>query len=84
MNRRFLFWDPQLANNSITAQVAANPFTADLALGMNGPKDLATIGDLVTFTIMVTNNGPDEAKSVATDASSYASISSRIPDRMDL
>jgi len=64
MNRRLLFWDPQLANNSITAQVAANPFTADLALGMNGPKDLATIGDLVTFTIMLTNNGPDEAKSV--------------------
>lgn len=40
------------------------PATADLALGITGSPGSVVQGDLVTYTIVVTNNGPDAAPAV--------------------
>ena len=40
------------------------PATADLALGITGAPANVVQGDLVTYTIVVTNNGPDAAPAV--------------------
>jgi uncharacterized repeat protein (TIGR01451 family)/fimbrial isopeptide formation D2 family protein len=54
--------DPDLDNNTDTEQTFVDP--ADLALTKTADKSEALIGDTVTFTIVVTNNGPDAATGV--------------------
>jgi uncharacterized repeat protein (TIGR01451 family) len=47
---------------------------ADLALGLKTTPDRGTIGSNLTYTISVTNNGPDTAKSVAVNQNLPASV----------
>ncbi|WP_055490075.1 DUF11 domain-containing protein [Streptomyces sp. TP-A0356] len=50
--------DPNLANNTTTSNVAVTQRQVDLAVSKAGPTS-AKEGDQVTYTITVTNNGPD-------------------------
>jgi uncharacterized repeat protein (TIGR01451 family) len=54
--------DPNASNNaaSATTTVAANATSADLAVVKSGPASVQ-VGDIMTYTIVVTNNGPDAA-----------------------
>lgn len=59
--------DPNPANNSASA--ATNLLTADVAITKNGSPATVAAGSNVTWTIVVTNNGPDAASNVTmTDA----------------
>ncbi len=59
--------DPNPANNSASA--ATNIVTADIAVSKSGSPATVAAGGNVTWTIVVTNNGPGDASNVAmTDA----------------
>ena len=59
-------WDPDLGNNS--SRTPINPQDADLSVQKVVNNPTPQVGDNVTFTITVKNNGPDTAKNVqATD-----------------
>src|SRR5262249_47304215 len=55
-------FDPDPANNSDTASV--NPQEADLALGKTVSDPTPNVGDTVTFTVTLTDNGPSTATNV--------------------
>jgi len=55
--------DPNLGNNSYTESTLVDP--ADIVLTKNVDKTTATVGDVVTYTITATNNGPDNATGVS-------------------
>src|SRR5262249_26016484 len=55
--------DPNVANNSGTASV--NPQQADLALSKTVDNPTPNVGDTVTFTITLTDNGPNNATGVS-------------------
>ncbi|MDO7845145.1 right-handed parallel beta-helix repeat-containing protein [Hymenobacter sp. M29] len=55
--------DNVLANNLATAQVTVNPALTDVATKMTGPAS-ATAGQLLSYTVTTTNNGPAPANSV--------------------
>ncbi|HEY7440658.1 MAG TPA: DUF11 domain-containing protein [Acidimicrobiia bacterium] len=60
-------FDPNTANNSDTASV--NPLEADLALSKTVSDATPNVGDQVTFSITLDNNGPSNATTVSvTDA----------------
>jgi large repetitive protein len=52
-------FDPNLANN--VAQSVANPLSADLQLVKTVNNPAPNVGDTVTFTLTLTNGGPDPA-----------------------
>ncbi|WP_406696167.1 hypothetical protein V5E97_34780 [Singulisphaera sp. Ch08] len=54
--------DPNSANNS--AAVVVTPRQADLAVTKTVDDPAPSVGDLITFTITVTDNGPDDATGV--------------------
>jgi uncharacterized repeat protein (TIGR01451 family) len=54
--------DPNPANNTASATVA--PQQADLALTKTADRPTASVGDMVTFTVTLSNNGPGTATSV--------------------
>ncbi len=54
--------DPDLLNNTDTENTFVDP--ADIVLTKTADKTSATVGDIVTFTITVRNNGPDTATNV--------------------
>ncbi len=54
--------DPDLDNNEDSEHTLVDP--ADLVLTKTADKTTATVGDIVTFTITVKNNGPDTATNV--------------------
>ena len=57
--------------------------TADLAVTMVGDKKHLKFGDTMTFTVTVTNNGPDPATGVALNlgvSDSYADFGGTCPD----
>jgi uncharacterized repeat protein (TIGR01451 family) len=54
--------DPVTSNNTATA--TATPQQADLALYKTTSDPTPNVGDAVTFTVRLTNNGPDTATSV--------------------
>jgi uncharacterized repeat protein (TIGR01451 family) len=57
--------DPTLANNAATATTTITPPpTADLGITKSTPTANAAPGAAVTYTIVVTNHGPDAATSV--------------------
>lgn len=57
--------DPNSANNSATASTAVgNPTSADLLISKSDSPDPVTPGAALTYTISLTNNGPDTAQSV--------------------
>ena len=58
--------DPNPANNSSTTSttVTANGASADLAVTKTGPGSVQT-GSNLTYTVTVTNNGPNAAQSVS-------------------
>src|SRR5262249_1572487 len=55
-------FDPNPANNSDTA--ATNPHQADPALAKMGSNARPNVGDTVTFTVTLTDNGPANATGV--------------------
>ena len=59
--------EPDVTNNSATATTTVDPLPnieADLALIMTDSPDPVTVGDNLTYTISITNNGPDAANDV--------------------
>jgi uncharacterized repeat protein (TIGR01451 family) len=58
--------DPNAGDEAQTAAVTVAPASADVRLTMSGPGN-ATPGELVSYTITVTNDGPSDAASVAID-----------------
>jgi len=60
-------FDPDTANNSASVTVAASQ-PSDLAVAKSVDNPAPNVGDTVTFTVTVTNNGPTAATNVtATD-----------------
>ncbi len=55
-------FDPNTANNSSTSSIS--PRTADLGVTKTVDNDIPNIGGEVTFTISLTNNGPDDATDI--------------------
>jgi uncharacterized repeat protein (TIGR01451 family) len=55
-------FDPNLANNEDTASV--NPQQADLQLDKMVGNPTPNVGDAITYTITLTNNGPNDATNV--------------------
>src|SRR5262249_22943288 len=55
-------FDPDTSNNSDTASV--NPLQADLEMTKTVDNPTPNVGDTVTFTIALTNNGPADATNV--------------------
>jgi uncharacterized repeat protein (TIGR01451 family) len=55
-------FDPNTANN--TASATLQPITADLAVTQTVDNSTPNLGDVVTFTVTLTNNGPDAATGV--------------------
>jgi uncharacterized repeat protein (TIGR01451 family) len=56
--------DPNTANNLATNQTAVTPIS-DLALAMSADPSVALVGQNLTYTINVNNNGPNDASGVA-------------------
>src|SRR5262249_56177259 len=55
-------FDPNTANNSDTA--STNPQEADLALAKTVSNSHPNVGDTITFTVTLTDNGPSNATNV--------------------
>ena len=55
-------FDPNTANN--TARATVTPQQADLALTKTVDNPTPNVGDTITYTITLTNNGPDAATGV--------------------
>ncbi len=59
--------DPTTSNNTASASVSSEQ--SDIAVAKTASADTVNVGDNVTFTVTVTNNGPSDATGVAvTDA----------------
>src|SRR5262249_13618618 len=56
-------FDPNTANNSASA--TETPQQADLALTKTVDNPTPNVGDIITFTVVLTNNGPNVATNVA-------------------
>ncbi len=69
--------DPDTANNQTAATTTVNaPAGADIEVTKTEDVDPVTVGNSVTYTITVTNNGPDAANNVTfTDTFSGAGVS---------
>jgi uncharacterized repeat protein (TIGR01451 family) len=56
--------DPDLSNNSDTQTTVVNALT-DISVTKTDSADPVNLGDNITYTITVTNNGPDNATGVS-------------------
>lgn len=56
--------DPNTANNFVTVTTTVAAPQADLAITMSDSPDPILLGGTITYTITVTNNGPDTATNV--------------------
>ncbi len=58
--------DPSAANNtsSVSTTVAPPPPSADLVLAFSGAPGTVNVGDTITYSLQVTNNGPDASVDV--------------------
>jgi uncharacterized repeat protein (TIGR01451 family) len=56
-------FDPDTTNNSASA--TETPQQADLAVSKTGSNATPNVGDVITYTVTLTNNGPGAATSVA-------------------
>src|SRR5665213_3527533 len=56
--------DPNLTNNTASATVVVTEPTADLSVSMTGTPSVLLQGQLLTYTLAVTNNGPFTATQV--------------------
>lgn len=56
--------DFNLANNNVTLVDHINPPTADLSVGLFAAPNSLLVGQNVTYTVSVTNNGPSSASSI--------------------
>jgi uncharacterized repeat protein (TIGR01451 family) len=72
--------DPVSENNSATATTTVSSLQADLSVTKTDSPDPVIAGNNITYTINVTNNGPDNAQNVALadtlpDGTTFQSIS---------
>ena len=58
--------DPNLSNNSSSATIGITP-VADLALTKSVSPQIANVGDVVTYSFVVTNNGPEGTGGLISD-----------------
>lgn len=56
--------DPDMSNNSDSEDTTVNAVQADLSVTKSDDIDPITEGQSVTYTVVVTNNGPDAAENV--------------------
>ncbi len=56
--------DPDLSNNSDTETTVVNPVT-DISITKTDDADPVDVGDNITYTVTVANNGPDNATGVS-------------------
>ena len=56
--------DPNPDNNRATEQTTVGPKEADLGVSKSDAVDPVTVGDNVTYTLVVSNNGPNDAENV--------------------
>jgi uncharacterized repeat protein (TIGR01451 family) len=56
--------DPNPGNNTVILPVQVNPPTSELAVGMIAVPNPALVGQTLTYTVAVTNNGPSVATPV--------------------
>ena len=56
--------DPDTSNNSDSEDTTVNPLQADVSVTKSDDVDPVTEGEPLTYTIVVTNNGPDAAENV--------------------
>ena len=54
-------FDPVSSNNSISLETSINPQTADLALTISGTPEPVLVDNPLTYTLTITNQGPDPA-----------------------
>lgn len=67
-------YDPDLSNNA--ASLTVTPQSADLELAAAVDNDKPAVGDEITFTITLTNNGPQDATGVTVNDELPANLSS--------
>jgi uncharacterized repeat protein (TIGR01451 family) len=60
--------DPVPGNNSVTATTTLNPPSADMSVGVTSTPSAPAIGDTVTYTITVGNDGPSSNSGVTVTA----------------
>lgn len=56
--------DPNTNNNSASVETTVQPLETDLSVTLSASPSMARVRDTVTYTIGVTNNGPDAATGV--------------------
>ena len=66
--------DYDLSNNSVTLTSHINPPTADLAVSISAAPNPVLVGGTLTYSILVTNNGPSTASSVVVSNNLAASV----------
>ncbi len=70
--------DPVLSNNVASATVSVAEFIADLSLDKQADKTSAKPGETVTFTVTLTNIGPDAATGIQVTDAIPASLTSMV------
>jgi uncharacterized repeat protein (TIGR01451 family) len=66
-------FDPHLANNTASTTTTVLP-VADLAVSKEGAPDPSLVGENITYTIMITNLGPDTATGVTSTDTLAATV----------
>ncbi len=56
--------DPDESNNSDSEETTVNPLQADVSVTKSDDADPVYAGDPLTYTVVITNNGPDAAENV--------------------
>jgi uncharacterized repeat protein (TIGR01451 family) len=66
-------FDPNLANNTASITTTVSP-VADLAVSKEGAPDPSLVGENITYTIIITNLGPDTATGVTSTDTLAATV----------
>jgi len=56
--------DPNAVNNTNVTKADAVTFSSDVGIGITGPSGTVAVGNTVTYTLLIVNNGPSNAQNV--------------------